>query len=147
MVLQYLEDGQISEVLKELTDSASSSSWTTKHGSVRAISSILRHNPAIIYASPLFTVIVNSIKSTLKDEKVSGEENKGKRKTAASPVEQENRKKVLKELNSLISGPQSSFDDAVGSFSSSCTGKNLHSRFLERESACIPNFGFNGKNG
>ncbi|KAL2472499.1 Transcription factor MYC2 [Abeliophyllum distichum] len=42
-----------------------------------------------------------------------GEENKGKRKTAASPVEQENRKKVLRELNSLISGPQSSPDDAV----------------------------------
>ncbi|CAI9767444.1 unnamed protein product [Fraxinus pennsylvanica] len=68
-VSQYLEDGQISEALKELTDSASSSSWTTKHGSVLAISSILRHNPAIIYASPLFTVVVNSLKNTLKDEK------------------------------------------------------------------------------
>ncbi|CAA2977809.1 transcription factor MYC4-like [Olea europaea var. sylvestris] len=42
-----------------------------------------------------------------------GEENKVKRKTAASPAEQENRKKVLRELNSLISGPQSSADDAV----------------------------------
>ncbi|CAI9755347.1 unnamed protein product [Fraxinus pennsylvanica] len=42
-----------------------------------------------------------------------GEENKVKRKTAASPAEQENRKKVLRELNSLISGPQSSVDDAV----------------------------------
>ncbi|CAI9784452.1 unnamed protein product [Fraxinus pennsylvanica] len=42
-----------------------------------------------------------------------GEENKGKRKTAASPAEQENRKKVLRELNSLISDPQSSADDAV----------------------------------
>ncbi|CAA2974162.1 transcription factor MYC2-like [Olea europaea subsp. europaea] len=42
-----------------------------------------------------------------------GEENKGKRKTAASPTEQENRKKVLRELNSLISDPQSSLDDAV----------------------------------
>ncbi|KAL2500433.1 transcription factor MYC4-like [Forsythia ovata] len=75
-----------------------------------------------------------------------GEENKGKRKTAASLVEQENIKKVLRELNSLISGPQSSFDDDVGSFSSPCIGKNLQSRFLERESACI-NFGFNGENG
>lgn len=70
MVLQYLEDGQISEVLKELTDSASASSWTTKHGSVLAISSILRHKPSIVYASPLFTVVVNSLRSTLKDEKV-----------------------------------------------------------------------------
>ncbi|KAI3469150.1 hypothetical protein Pfo_025813 [Paulownia fortunei] len=42
-----------------------------------------------------------------------GEENKGKRKTASSPSEQEHRKKVLRELNSLISGPQATVDDAV----------------------------------
>ncbi|KAI3453408.1 hypothetical protein Pfo_010071 [Paulownia fortunei] len=42
-----------------------------------------------------------------------GEEDKGKRKTASSPSEQEHRKKVLRELNSLISGPQAIADDAV----------------------------------
>ncbi|XP_057478945.1 transcription factor MYC2-like [Actinidia eriantha] len=43
-----------------------------------------------------------------------GEEDKGKRKTAsASAVEQEHRKKVLRELNSLISGGGASTDDAV----------------------------------
>ncbi|KAL2236630.1 transcription factor MYC4-like [Sesamum indicum] len=42
-----------------------------------------------------------------------GEENTGKRKTASSPAEQEHRKKVLRELNSLISGPQATTDDAV----------------------------------
>ncbi|KAL2537892.1 Transcription factor MYC2 [Forsythia ovata] len=66
------------------------------------------------------------------DRYYKGKENKGKRKTAAVPVEQENRKKVLRELNSLISGPQSSSDHAVGSFSSLCIGKNLQSRVLER---------------
>lgn len=42
-----------------------------------------------------------------------GEEDKGKRKAATSPSEQEHRKKVLRELNSLISGPQAVADDAV----------------------------------
>ncbi|KAK6162165.1 hypothetical protein DH2020_002006 [Rehmannia glutinosa] len=42
-----------------------------------------------------------------------GEENKGKRKTASSPSEQEHRKKVLRELNSLISGSQATVDDSV----------------------------------
>uniref|UniRef100_A0A5B7AKA4 Transcription factor n=1 Tax=Davidia involucrata TaxID=16924 RepID=A0A5B7AKA4_DAVIN len=44
-----------------------------------------------------------------------GEEDKGKRKTASSSsaAEQEHRKKVLRELNSLISGHSGSNDDAV----------------------------------
>ncbi|KAK4486528.1 hypothetical protein RD792_009211 [Penstemon davidsonii] len=43
-----------------------------------------------------------------------GEENKGNRKTASSASEQEHRKKVLRELNSLISGAQvTTTDDAV----------------------------------
>ncbi|KAA8522053.1 hypothetical protein F0562_012633 [Nyssa sinensis] len=44
-----------------------------------------------------------------------GEEDKGKRKTASSQsaAEQEHRKKVLRELNSLISGSSASADDAV----------------------------------
>ncbi|CAK9142787.1 unnamed protein product [Ilex paraguariensis] len=45
-----------------------------------------------------------------------GEEDKGKRKTASSvtsAAEQEHRKKVLRELNSLISGQQASPDEAV----------------------------------
>ncbi|KAL2485205.1 Transcription factor MYC2 [Abeliophyllum distichum] len=54
------------------------------------------------------------------DRYYKGEENKGKQKIAASPVEQENRKKVLREWNSLIFGPQSSLDDVVGFFSSPC---------------------------
>ncbi|XP_057976693.1 transcription factor MYC2 [Malania oleifera] len=43
-----------------------------------------------------------------------GEENKGKRKmTPSSAAEQEHRKRVLRDLNSLISGSSTSTDDAV----------------------------------
>ncbi|KAL3834953.1 hypothetical protein ACJIZ3_009689 [Penstemon smallii] len=42
-----------------------------------------------------------------------GEKNKIERKTASSPSEQEHRKKVLRELNSLVSGSQSTTDDSV----------------------------------
>ncbi|CAA0841872.1 Transcription factor MYC4 [Striga hermonthica] len=42
-----------------------------------------------------------------------GEEDKAKRRTASSPSEQEHRKRVLRELNSLVSGPQAVAEDAV----------------------------------
>ncbi|KAL3812577.1 hypothetical protein ACJIZ3_013845 [Penstemon smallii] len=66
---QYLEDRLISEVLEGLTDSTSSPAWTTRHGSVLAISSMLRHNAAMTYASPLITTVIDRLKGTLKDEK------------------------------------------------------------------------------
>ncbi|KAI8010603.1 Protein ILITYHIA [Camellia lanceoleosa] len=43
IILQYMEDGQISEQLEELL-SLVSSSWFARQGSVLAISSMLRHN-------------------------------------------------------------------------------------------------------
>ncbi|KAL3645566.1 Transcription factor myc2 [Castilleja foliolosa] len=42
-----------------------------------------------------------------------GEDEKHKRRTASSPSEQAHRKRVLRELNSLISGPQAIADDAI----------------------------------
>ncbi|XP_047980592.1 transcription factor MYC2-like [Salvia hispanica] len=42
-----------------------------------------------------------------------GEDDKAKRRTASSPAEQEHRKKVLRDLNSLIAGPQAVPDEAV----------------------------------
>ncbi|KAL9167077.1 hypothetical protein ABFS82_05G072700 [Erythranthe guttata] len=44
---------------------------------------------------------------TWGDGYYKGEDDKGNRKSASSPAEQEHRKKVLRELNSLISGTQS----------------------------------------
>ncbi|KAK4397653.1 protein ILITYHIA [Sesamum angolense] len=69
ILLQYLENAQTSEVLMGVTDSASSSTWTTRHGSILAISSMLRHNAAIVCASPLFTSIIECLKGSMKDEK------------------------------------------------------------------------------
>ncbi|KAH6803964.1 ILITYHIA protein [Perilla frutescens var. frutescens] len=69
ILLQYLEGAQISETLVEVADSASSSTWTTRHGSTLAISSMLRYNAAVVCASPLFTDIVDCLKSSLKDDK------------------------------------------------------------------------------
>nr|XP_027089601.1 protein ILITYHIA [Coffea arabica] len=69
IISQYLEDDQISEVLKELPTSASSPSWFTRHGSVLTLSALLRHNPTIVCASPSFPMVVNSLMSNLKDEK------------------------------------------------------------------------------
>ncbi|KAL3523389.1 hypothetical protein ACH5RR_016223, partial [Cinchona calisaya] len=69
IISQYLEDDQISEVLKELPTSASSPSWLTRHGSVLTISAMLGHNPAVVFASPSFAMVVNCLRSNLKDEK------------------------------------------------------------------------------
>ncbi|KAL3654018.1 eIF-2-alpha kinase activator GCN1 [Castilleja foliolosa] len=69
ILLQYLESAQTSELLKGVADSATSSTWTTRHGSTLAISSMLRHNATIVCASPLFTSIVDSLRRSLRDEK------------------------------------------------------------------------------
>ncbi|XP_051119851.1 protein ILITYHIA [Andrographis paniculata] len=69
ILLQYLENAQLSEILVEIVDSASSSTWTTRHGSALAISSILKHNAAIVCASSMFSSIVDCLKTLLKDEK------------------------------------------------------------------------------
>lgn len=70
MEMQYLEDAQLSEVLIELLNLGSSETWYTRHGSVLTVSSILRHNPSVIVTSPMFSSIIDSLKSSLKDEKV-----------------------------------------------------------------------------
>ncbi|XP_059308205.1 protein ILITYHIA isoform X2 [Lycium ferocissimum] len=69
IVSQYLEDGQVVEVLDELSKSASSSSWCSRHGAVLTICSMLKHKPDIICASSSFPLIVKCLKSTLNDEK------------------------------------------------------------------------------
>ncbi|KAG8380391.1 hypothetical protein BUALT_Bualt06G0010500 [Buddleja alternifolia] len=69
ILLQYLENDQVSEVLAGVADSASSSSWTTRHGSALSISSMLRNNASIVCASPSITSLVDCLKSSLKDEK------------------------------------------------------------------------------
>ncbi|POO02948.1 Proteasome component Ecm29/Translational activator Gcn [Trema orientale] len=66
---QHMEDAQLSELLQELSDLASSPSWSARHGSVLTISSMLWHNPSAICASTAFSSILLHLKITLKDEK------------------------------------------------------------------------------
>lgn len=70
--LQYLEDEEVLDLLNEITNSALSSTWFTRHGAVLTISSMLKHSPAIICTSSSYGAVVNCLKSSLKDEKVFG---------------------------------------------------------------------------
>ncbi|XP_059665692.1 protein ILITYHIA isoform X2 [Cornus florida] len=69
IISQYMEDGQLSDLLEELLNSASSPSWHTRHGSVLAISFILRQNTSSSRMSPMFPNIADCLKHTLEDEK------------------------------------------------------------------------------
>lgn len=70
LILQYLEEYQLPELLEALSDLASFSTWSARHGLVLMISSILRHNPSMLCASPLFSSVVDCLKDASKDEKV-----------------------------------------------------------------------------
>ncbi|CAH9129951.1 unnamed protein product [Cuscuta epithymum] len=69
IVSQYLEDVEVVEVLNGTTNSALSPNWCTRHGAVLTISSILKHNPSIIFSSSSYGAVIDSLKSNLKDEK------------------------------------------------------------------------------
>nr|XP_043618177.1 protein ILITYHIA [Erigeron canadensis] len=69
IISEHLEGYQISELLEELPHNTSSSSWSARHGSLLTISSMLRHIPTIILASPSFTMVADCLKNSLKDEK------------------------------------------------------------------------------
>lgn len=66
---QYMEDGQLSDLLQELSSLDSSLSWSARHGSILTISSMLRHSPSSICTSPVFPSVVYCLKDNLKDEK------------------------------------------------------------------------------
>lgn len=66
---QYMEDGQLADLLQELLNLASSPAWAARHGSVLVFSTLLRHNPSAISMSPMFSSILDHLKISLKDEK------------------------------------------------------------------------------
>ncbi|ESQ38842.1 hypothetical protein EUTSA_v10022486mg [Eutrema salsugineum] len=66
---QYLEAAQLSVLLQEVRDLSASPKWSARHGSVLCIASLLKHNPSTITTSNLFSSMLNSLKSSLKDEK------------------------------------------------------------------------------
>lgn len=69
VVSQYLEESQLSDLLRELLDLSSSSNWADRHGSVLTFSFLLRHIPSIVFMSPQFPSVLLCLKSSLKDEK------------------------------------------------------------------------------
>ncbi|KAL8156542.1 hypothetical protein AgCh_001585 [Apium graveolens] len=69
MVSQYLEDDQFLELLEELSKSASSPDYCSRHGSLLTISSILRHEPSRLCGCTLFSKILDCLKVALNDEK------------------------------------------------------------------------------
>ncbi|KAK4775828.1 hypothetical protein SAY87_023789 [Trapa incisa] len=66
---QYMEGEQLNDLFEGLLKSSSSSSWSARHGSLLTISSILRHKFSALTGSPSFTLIVDFLKSGLRDEK------------------------------------------------------------------------------
>lgn len=69
IISQHIEDDQLADLIQELLDSAMSSSWTARHGSVLTISSMLRHCPSRVCASSQLSSIISMLKDKLKDEK------------------------------------------------------------------------------
>lgn len=72
MISQYMEDAELTDLIREISSLVSSPIWSARHGSILTISSLLRHNPNAICLSPLFQLIVDNLEGTLKDEKVHG---------------------------------------------------------------------------
>lgn len=68
--MQYLENDQFNELLDELSNSASSNEFHARHGSMLTIASILRQNPSMFCACPLFSKIVDCLKDASNDDKV-----------------------------------------------------------------------------
>lgn len=69
IISQHMEDAQLDDLIEELLTLGSSSSWSTRHGSVLTIASMLRHNPSIVSGSPSFLSTVDLLKGGLTDEK------------------------------------------------------------------------------
>lgn len=69
LVFQYLEDNELTDLLEELINMASSS-WHSRHGAMLTISSMLRHKPSAVCQFAMFSSILGCLKSALKDEKV-----------------------------------------------------------------------------
>uniref|UniRef100_A0A0A0LH87 TOG domain-containing protein n=1 Tax=Cucumis sativus TaxID=3659 RepID=A0A0A0LH87_CUCSA len=68
IISQYLEDDELTGLLEELINMASSS-WHARHGSMLTISSILRHKPSAVCQFAMFSSILGCLKTALKDEK------------------------------------------------------------------------------
>lgn len=78
IVSQYLEDDQFVELLEELSKSASSPDFCSRHGAVLTISSILRNEPSRLCGCTFFSQILDCLKVALNDEKFAVRETSAK---------------------------------------------------------------------
>lgn len=69
IITQYTGAAQLVDLLQQLSNSDSSPSWVSSHGSVLTISSLLRHNPFLI-TSAEFPLLADCLKDGLQDERV-----------------------------------------------------------------------------
>ncbi|KAG8649815.1 hypothetical protein MANES_08G142350v8 [Manihot esculenta] len=68
IITQYTGAAQLVDLLQQLSNSDSSPSWVSSHGSVLTISSLLRHNPFLI-TSAEFPLLADCLKDGLQDER------------------------------------------------------------------------------
>lgn len=69
IITQYTGAAQLVDLLQQLSNSDSSPSWVSSHGSVLTISSLLRHSPFLI-TSAEFPLLADCLKDGLQDERV-----------------------------------------------------------------------------
>lgn len=72
LMLQFSEDAQLADLLQQLSSSATSSSWVTRHGAILTISFLLRQNPSVICTPAYLSPVLKAVKSTLEDDRVTG---------------------------------------------------------------------------
>lgn len=65
-----MEDTELLELLRTLSDLASSPTWSVRHGSVLAFSSMFLNCASKICQSTVFSSITDHLKDALKDDKV-----------------------------------------------------------------------------
>jgi hypothetical protein len=69
IISQHMEEDELNDLLQEVLNVASSTSWSARHGSMLLISSLLRRNPSAVFTSSSFPSMVQCLKISLKDEK------------------------------------------------------------------------------
>ncbi|ONK79574.1 uncharacterized protein A4U43_C01F7760 [Asparagus officinalis] len=68
-ISQYMEDTELSDLLKMVSSLSISSNWSIRHGSMLTLSSMAMYIPAMICHSSQFPSLVDNLKNSLRDDK------------------------------------------------------------------------------
>ncbi|ERN15855.1 hypothetical protein AMTR_s00039p00177200 [Amborella trichopoda] len=69
IISQYMEDGELLELLQTLTELASTQNWYVRHGCIIAFASMFMHCPSAVCHSAAFPSVVDCLREALKDDK------------------------------------------------------------------------------